>query len=77
MTRNPIEYALKIAKRSRPNVSGMEMPELEKAVQDICDMLRGPGVDQMERIVLNEERKVLRAEIAGRLALNPRGDGGE
>lgn len=60
--------ALEHAAANPPRVDGLSTEDLHDAVEAISVFLKGPGVSALERLSLNEDRKVYRAEIARRSA---------
>lgn len=63
-----VKKAQKTVADDPPHVGDLPLERLNEAVADISAMLKEPGMGQFERLVLNEERKVFRAEIARREA---------
>lgn len=41
-----------------------ERARILAAITEICDRLKGPGLSNVERLMLHEDRKDLRAELA-------------
>jgi hypothetical protein len=61
-----IKHALKHAAANPPRVDHLTLEELHQAVADISAELQGFGISAADRLVMNEDRKVYRAEIAKR-----------
>ncbi len=63
-----IKRALKYAAANPPRVDHLTVEELHWAVADISAQLKGSGIGAADRLVMNEDRKAYRAEIARRAA---------
>lgn len=63
---NYITEAQKIAKKTMPDFSAMSSAEIEAGIAAVSKALIGFGIGPMERIVLHEERKAAREELARR-----------
>lgn len=63
-----IKKALKYAAANPPRVDHLSLEELHNEVELISSELKGFGIGAADRLVMNEERKVYRAEIARRSA---------
>ena len=63
---NYITEAQKIANKTMPHFAAMPSEEIEAGIAALSKALIGPGIGPMERIVLHEERKAAREELARR-----------
>ena len=61
-----IKKAHAYAADNPPQVDNLSMEDLHDAVEAISTLLKGSGVGAVDRLILNEERKAFRAEIARR-----------
>jgi len=63
-----IAKAKKYAAENPPSVDDLTMEDLHDAVEMITSELKHGNVGAVDRLVMNEQRKVYRAEIARRQA---------
>lgn len=63
-----IEKAKRYAEANPPRVDHLSLEDLHNEVELISSELKGFGIGAADRLIMNEERKVYRAEIARRAA---------
>lgn len=65
--RRRLDRALdKVEAHARKEAQGVSSAELSRRIAQICDTLKGPGIDNCERLALNRERHVFREILASR-----------
>lgn len=63
-----IKKAKAYAAANPPRVDNLTLEDLHDAIEIISLELKGPGIGAGDRLIMNEQRKVYRAEIARRKA---------